>query len=408
MKSLVVVGGGLSGLFAATIAAQRGHQVRLVAEGLGGLSLSHGCIDVWRDGDLRLSSARIRPGHPFAAVGYPAVTAAIEIFRKWMAEAGLPYVFDVERGLRLPTAVGTIRHTAGAPRAQAQGDLTEPSPFHLADLMGFRDFSARLAAAGLRRSGQPVEDTLELPLPPASMNPSLPSLSLARNFDTPAFVEKVVELWSPHLTNVSRLGLPACLGLERHPGCLDALQSELGVDLFEIPSLPPSLPGLRLERTLRHRAVQAGVDLIEGPFVRGEVDGRSEGRRVSGVVGTTAGGPRLFRADAVLLATGGPLHGGWMSFSNGEVQDSVFGLPIDAGEARDQWAHPDLFGAQAYAGFGLRVDRSLRPVDPHGRPFFENLFAAGGILAGADRALEGSRQGIDLATALAAVEQAVQ
>jgi glycerol-3-phosphate dehydrogenase subunit B len=105
------------------------------------------------------------------------------------------------------------------------------------------------------------------------------------------------------------------------------MEDLLRVSLFEIPTLPPSLPGLRLERALQRLAIEAGAELVEGPVVRGEVDGRSAGKRVSGVVATTAAGPRPFRSRAVLLATGGALHGGWMSFAGGEIQESVFGLP---------------------------------------------------------------------------------
>jgi glycerol-3-phosphate dehydrogenase subunit B len=66
-----------------------------------------------------------------------------------------------------------------------------------------------------------------------------------------------------------------------------------------------------------------------------------------------------------------------------------------------------MSAAQPYAFFGLRVDRWLRPLAADNKPAFENVFAAGGILAGADRAGEGSRQGIDLATAYRAVEAAL-
>ena len=62
-----------------------------------------------------------------------------------------------------------------------------------------------------------------------------------------------------------------------------------------------------------------------------------------------------------------------------------------------------MFAGQPYARFGLRVDTQQRPCDVRGRPYFENLFAAGGILAGADRSAEGCRQGLDLASAYAAV-----
>jgi glycerol-3-phosphate dehydrogenase subunit B len=154
-------------------------------------------------------------------------------------------------------------------------------------------------------------------------------------------------------------------------------------------------------------AVEAGVDLIEGPSVRGEVDGRSAGRLVSGAVATTAGGPRGYRAEAVLLATGGALHGGWLSFANGEVQEAVFGLPIESSRDREAWVASSLYQEQPFARLGLQVDTRFRPCNQKGRPFFENLFAAGGLLGGSDRTFEGSRQAIDLASAFSAVEAAL-
>jgi glycerol-3-phosphate dehydrogenase subunit B len=49
----------------------------------------------------------------------------------------------------------------------------------------------------------------------------------------------------------------------------------------------------------------------------------------------------------------------------------------------------------------------MQPLNVDGKPIFDNLFAAGGLLAGADRGMEGSRQGIDLATAYRAIEAAL-
>jgi anaerobic glycerol-3-phosphate dehydrogenase len=49
----------------------------------------------------------------------------------------------------------------------------------------------------------------------------------------------------------------------------------------------------------------------------------------------------------------------------------------------------------------------MQPCDSDGRPFFANVFACGGLLGGADRRTEGSREGIDLVTAYAAVEAAL-
>ena len=404
-SSLLIVGEGLTGLFSAVLAARKGASVRLIAEGRGGLSLSHGCVDVWRQGDSRSAFRRAGRSHPLFGLSSAALEPALLEFLQLMQEAHLPYAGDLDRVLRLPTALGSVHRTSAAPITLAAGTLDDHAPFHLGQIGGMRDCWAGLAAFGLRSRGVDVVGTIELPIPERARD--VYAHDLALSLEDPPYRDSVCADWTRRLKGVRRLGLPAVLGQDHSIEVFTAIEERLRVSLFEIPTLPPSLPGLRLERALRRLAVEAGVEVIEGPAVRGEVDGRSAGKRVSGVVGTTAGGPRVFRSQAVLLATGGGLHGGWISFANGEVQDSVFGLPLDAPKDRDRWTEPTLFEAQPYARFGLRVDPQQRPCDARGRPYFENLFAAGGILAGADRSSEGCRQGLGLASAYAAVQGAL-
>jgi glycerol-3-phosphate dehydrogenase subunit B len=109
----------------------------------------------------------------------------------------------------------------------------------------------------------------------------------------------------------------------------------------------------------------------------------------------------------VILATGGVLHGGLLARQDGRVQESVFDLPLTFSAERAGWATATPLGPQPYELFGLDVGTDMRPLGGDGEPMFENLFAAGGILAGADRTAEGSRQGIGLATGLRAVEAAL-
>jgi glycerol-3-phosphate dehydrogenase subunit B len=121
----------------------------------------------------------------------------------------------------------------------------------------------------------------------------------------------------------------------------------------------------------------------------------------------TAGGPRLYAADVVLLATGGVLHGGLIHRQDGHVQESVFDLPVHYETGRVHWTSHSPIQIQPFSHFGLHVDDCMQPLGTDGCVLFENLFAAGGLIAGADRAIEGSRQGIDLATAFRAVEVAL-
>ena len=53
---------------------------------------------------------------------------------------------------------------------------------------------------------------------------------------------------------------------------------------------------------------------------------------------------------------------------------------------------------------GVKVDTSLRPVGPDGRPVYENVFVAGAVLACHDWVREKSGAGISVATGHAAVE----
>ncbi len=407
MDDLVIVGAGLTGLFGAALAARRGARVTVICHGRGGLELSHGCIDVLGDTPLPEGLRRLHPTHPYSLVGKETIEAALNVLKEIAAGGDLEYQGTSDSVLRLPTPLGALHATTLAPRTMTAGETSNRDPCTIAGLEAFRDFHAPLVTGRLRAQGMPVGQPLELPLMHAPRHRDAYATDLARLFDDPGFRAELARAWKPRLKGVVRLGLPAVLGLEQPQRALTDLEARLGVRLFEIPTLPPSVPGLRLERMLRRAALAAGCTLIEGSRGVGRADGPSGGRRVSGVVALTAGGPRLYRAGAVLLASGGFLHGGLVARQDGLVQESVFDLPVVCEAGRERWVAETPFAPQPYALAGLRVDERMRPLDARGEPAFENVYAAGGILSGADRSREGSRQGIDLATAYRAVEMAL-
>jgi glycerol-3-phosphate dehydrogenase subunit B len=402
MTSLLIIGAGLTGLFAAVLAARRGASVTLVARGRGNLELSHGCIDVWKAGTpLAQIIDHLPDTHPYKLVGFEAVQAALAAFCEMTAAADYPFTAKPGGNLLLPTALGTIRTTAYAPPSLAQGDMADRTPFVLAGLSGFRDFYPALAASALERAGLPVKGVLELPIPGAPVRRDAYATDLAYLFDKPANREQITRLWKPLLNGVERLGLPAVLGLRQVSAAFWEMQERLSLPLFEIPTLPPSIPGLRLERMLRRAALDAGVQIVEGVPAVGQTDG---GRRVAGVVVESAGRSRFHTADAVLLATGDILGGGLEAGQDGHVRETVFDLPVVHDTDRAGWTNPALWDEQPFERFGLRVDKHMRPLDADGKPIYDNLYAAGSLLTGADRINEGSRQGIALATAFRAVE----
>jgi glycerol-3-phosphate dehydrogenase subunit B len=85
----------------------------------------------------------------------------------------------------------------------------------------------------------------------------------------------------------------------------------------------------------------------------------------------------------------------------------VFDLPVAINPDVDQWTVENAQKPQPFARIGIRVDEDMRPLGVDHQPLFKNLFAAGGIIGGSDRSSEGSRQGIDIATAYRAASRAI-
>nr|MBI2904166.1 anaerobic glycerol-3-phosphate dehydrogenase subunit B [Chloroflexota bacterium] len=392
---LLIIGSGLSGLFAACCSARRGKRVLLIARGIGSTHIGAGTIGVMNN-PADLEAAFASPDHPYAKAGRRALEAALAELQTICAEHDYPLHGELMRNLTLPTAAGSTRQTCLAPQTMIAGDLARPEPFALAGLPGFRDFDAALAAANLNVKSIP------LPLPGAPAHRDSYATDLALLLDRPDYREALIAAWKPLLKNAPpRLGLPAILGLAHSAQAHGHLQSALGLELFEIPLLPPSVPGMRLFDLLRDDLAAHGGRLILGPTATGQIH---EGRAT--VTADANGRTKTHTAETIVLATGGFLHGGLAAESNGAVHETVFNLPVDTAGlgARTHWTSEVFFGPHPFSRFGIRVNNYLQPLDASGKPAAHNLLAIGSLLAAADRLTEGSREGIELATAWKATQ----
>ncbi|MEJ2549194.1 MAG: anaerobic glycerol-3-phosphate dehydrogenase subunit GlpB [Anaerolineales bacterium] len=408
MTDVLIVGAGLSGLFASIVAVKHGARVTLVASGNGGLSLSHGCIDVWSGSPPSRVLSRLRKSHPYRLAGKRALNDAVDMLDEISRNADYPLLGSLSKATLLPTAFGAIHTTAYAPASLAQTSIQKGKPISIGTIPGLRDFFPDLLAKNIEMNGYTVERTIQLPLPGAAPRRDLYATDLAQRFENPSDWVSIARLWKPRLAGVDRLGIPAVLGIHDSHRIFTAFQDFLDIGIFEIPTPPPSLPGLRLEKILSAAATKMGVDIILGSSATGRIERSKKVRRVSGVVLHTTGGEHNLDARGVILATGGFLNGGLAARRDGNIVETVFNLPVQHSEDRQAWLASSPFEEQPYEKFGLLVNSRMQPLDLHGDPVFENLYAAVVIISGADRQCEGSRQGIDLATAYRAAEAALE
>jgi glycerol-3-phosphate dehydrogenase len=411
-SDVLVVGAGLAGLFCAWQCAKRGLKVKLIAKGAGTTHWASGCIDLLGYFPLtrqqpvaspQTALAELRqaaPRHPYALFGEAALAEAIADLQALCETAGYPLPGGLERNWLLPTAAGSLRPTGLAPTSFIAGDAHRTEAMLIVGFAGLLDFFPHFAAANLCAQGLPAEAIL-LDLPTLNQPLAVNGMKLARLFETPAFRREVVEALRPHLGQAQRVGFPAVLGLKNAPAVLADLQAQLGRPIFEMPGLPPSIPGIRLYELLTAAIRQAGGQVFEGMQAIGGVTA-ANGRRLEAIQTESAGRPTRHQAGCIVLATGGILGGGILTRADGQVREAVLGLPVTAPASRLDWLAEHFLSASGQPIFraGLLVNQHGQPLDDAGQPFFENLYAVGSLLGGCDPVRERSLEGLCLVSGL--------
>ncbi len=398
---VVVIGAGLSGLACAAELAEQGARVFLAAKGMATTHWTHGGLDVaappgaktMRDGIRILARTA---GHPYRTLGADADASVTAHLARVGAE-GLGHSGSLDDPLAgIPTAVGSLRPAAILPSAQAAA--LEPWAGAGLLLVGFRryrDSWAPYAARNLQHaawgSGGPTEiRAIEVDLPELDRRHNIAPHVLARLFEDASWRTRALAAIAGALPpGAWRIGLPAVLGLEQHAAVHASVERALGARAFEVASLPPSVPGLRLFEALRRRIlgsagrIQIGFDVVEV---------ERSGRRVAAIHTEAASRTLRIAADAFVLASGGIGGAGIRATHDGKLVERVFGLPVTA-PPRERWFSDDPLVPHPLEAAGIEVDANLAPDE------LENVRVIGSALAGMHYLDERCGDGVALASA---------
>ena len=327
---LIVIGTGLAGLTAARTAVEMGAKVLIVGRGMGALTLFGNTIDVLGKSPRGRTWRRGSPPGLLPIRNTPTPERAGKGSKARLPTSGAlfppPYSFAAEGkgNSLLPTGAGTMRPTYLIPVTMAAGAAMTPAGTLIVGFRGFKDFQGDTVSLHLKCRG------VSLSLPRYGLE-GLTALALARLMDEASFRERLGEAIRRQMAGERFIGLPAVLGLRDPAAVLKTLEEITGARVFEIPMLPPSIPGTRIFHRFREELIAKGATFLMGHPVSGVnvKDGRCEGITVQNPPLATE-----YRADRYILATGRFLGGGlWAEMER--IVEPLFHLPrLPAGEPR--------------------------------------------------------------------------
>lgn len=411
---LLVIGRGMAGMAAALFAANRGLSAVQVGM-IGGLIFASGLLDLlgiyppnemkpwddpWAGIDLLVQDV---PNHPYARLKREEIREAFHEVLSFLEEHGLPYCSQDARNSEVITPAGTIKRTYCVPKTMWNGvqALKEKRPCLLAEFTSLHDFSAHQIVATMRDEW-PQLRSARVPFPgPGHVKDLITGEMTALALELSKNQEKLVKDLQPYLKDAQALGVPAIFGLKRSHEIVAHLEKWIGVPVFEIPTLPISVPGLRLNDTFTRGLSAKGVQSFQQ-------------YQVSEVSQTPRGGFQLvigknlskytIRTKAIILASGRFLGRG-LKADRKHVYETIFDLPLYQPADRNEWHSQDFLDPNGHPinRAGVEIDDAFRPVDNAGRPVFQDLFAAGSVLAHQDWVRMKCGSGLAIATAFGAV-----
>ncbi|MBU1344992.1 MAG: glycerol-3-phosphate dehydrogenase subunit GlpB [Proteobacteria bacterium] len=415
---LLIIGSGMAGMSAALFAANRRINT-ILSGGAGGFEYSSGLLDLWgisltqkgritkKPWDMLARLSDQNPDHPYANLKKETIKQAFLELTTALKPQGLTYTGYDALNVTVMTPFGTLRPTYRLPLTMGSNAaaVKEKEPCLILDFKGLREFSAVFFKEMMKKDWKGLT-TQCLEFPGTQLRSQVFAPFLARSFETQQIQEKFIHMVKPVLKGKTYLGLPAILGVHSSEKILTTLEKELGVKIFEIPTSPVSVPGIRLKETL--------MKALEGSSVAMEPD-----QRVTKVLKASNKGFECLlgsennyvtvQAKAVLLATGRFIGKGLYADQK-KIHETVFDLPVFQPEKRQLWHSQDYFDLKGHRinQSGIETDHLSRPVDKHKKPVFNCLFAAGAILAHQDWMRSKCGAGLSIGTSFHAIQSYLQ
>lgn len=393
---VIIIGGGLAGLMAASVAASRKQNVTVLTYGSGSLPLASGAIDFINARNPEAAIKNLPAHHPYKKIGVSNLNAAAKFLLDITAQANLPYVGRFGVQIPVVTAVGTLKFSSLVPESMDASQLANKKKIFVVAINGLKDFYAPMIADNLKKYfPDKTFETAKIDLHMLGGR-DITCMDAAQLL-TDNEQQLANELKALNATEDDAIIIPPILGVAGNFS-RSVIKTQIRAEIIETTCLPPSPPGIRLQRAFMKFLQSSGVKFFENTkVVRGVVDGK----KISGVVVENVVREKIFRAKKVILATGGFYSGGLVMREFDNPREPIFDLPVFFPTGADNWSNAQLFSdkPQGFSMTGIFTNDNLNPIDDKGNVLFENLHVVGANLGGCDKIFERSAGGIAISSA---------
>lgn len=407
---IVIIGGGLAGLVCGIKLQKAGKKCAIVSAGQSAMHFSSGTFDLLGrlpDGtevSNPLEAMKSLPEeHPYSILGEEKVRKYTEEAPVFLQECGIKVSGNASANSWRITPTGERKPswlTLGDFAALGSKDEKIGDKVLIVNILGYLDFNTKFLADSFEKQGSSCRiSSIKLDeMERLRKNPSeMRATNIARVMDRDGIWEKAAEQVKGMLKDEDTVVLPAVFGL-KDGSVIEKIREAVGVKTVFVSTMPPSVPGIRSQMTLKAEFERAGGRFFMGDTV---VDAEfAEDGTVKSVGTQNFGNIRLY-ADNFVLASGSFFSKGMIATPD-RIYEPVFGVDLSYAEGRDQWFDRNFWNKQNYISYGAKVSKFLH-ASIDGKPV-GNLYAIGSLIGGSNTLYEGCGGGIALLTALAAAD----
>jgi glycerol-3-phosphate dehydrogenase subunit B len=296
---------------------------------------------------------------------------------------------------------GTYKPTFCMPHTMSQSTQARSSRARVLflDFIGLEGFSAQEIIANLS-SQWPGLRAQRIAFPDMESGAQVYPEVMARALEVPETRRRLANQIKQLAGDAEYIALPAILGIHKPDHIHQEMERLVGLPIFEIPTIPPAVPGIRLRELLEQQLASKGVTVITQQKVAA-VNFTDQGIQLSH---EDHYGTVNIQANKILLASGRFLSGGLTADQN-SLRETLMNLPVQQPDNREEWFSDEYFDHNGHAvnRSGIMVNDQFQVVDHQGIVVDPRLYAAGIVLANQDWIRQRCGAGIAIASAYKAV-----